>query len=573
MDRHNSGVYYFDIGDLLVFDITIEGLENGAVIEKVDVNDEYLPSTDYEISEDGQNVKGYTYITSSQYHYVLDFIDVEVTKNVNYTINEFALYKSKVTSADTIENSNHTLIAAWDTEAYSAEPIEPTEDLIWEIKSGDVTAESLPVEFWLDFAIPNKHLLNYEIKENSMCFYSLENKLLFSINTDTWVVTIADGVSASDNVVYNITDEDRTAIPTLASYKTAQLIFDVEEETEPVITKYKVTFNTDGGSSISVQEVTSGDTVTKPKNPTKSGYTFKEWKKDGATFDFSTPITEDIELKAVWTKNETKPSSGGGGGSSSSSYKVTTKIENGTITPANTSVKKNADQEFTFKVNDGYEITDVLVDGKSVGVVDSYKLEKVTAKHTIEIKTAKVSALSSVDDWAKEEMIKAEEKGLIPETFNGKDATKAITRLDFAAVAVKLYEAISGKKAEPVAVNPFTDTNDEYVLKAYALGITFGTSKTTFTPNAEITREQMATMLTRALNKAGINTEYDITNATRFADDSKLNDWGRSSVYFMAKNEIIKGIGDNRFNGLGNAKVEEAIAIALRSVDKFSRAN
>ena len=79
-------------------------------------------------------------------------------------------------------------------------------------------------------------------------------------------------------------------------------------------------------------------------------------------------------------------------------------------------------------------------------------------------------------------------------------------------------------------------------------------------------------MLTRAISKAGINTEYDITNTTRFADDSELSDWGRPSVYFMAKEEIIKGIGDNRSNGLGNAKVEEAIAIALRSVDKFSRA-
>ena len=180
--------------------------------------------------------------------------------------------------------------------------------------------------------------------------------------------------------------------------------------------------------------------------------------------------------------------------------------------------------------------------------------------------------LLKVDDWAKEEMSKAEEKGLIPETFVKKDASKAITRTELAAVAVKLYETISGKKAEKAINNPFTDTNDEYVLKAYELGITKGTSETTFTPDAEITREQMATMLTRALTKAGINTTMDITNITTFADDSDLSDWGRPSVYFMAKEEIIKGIGDNRFQAKGNAKVEEAIAITLRCVDKFSRA-
>jgi hypothetical protein len=36
----------------------------------------------------------------------------------------------------------------------------------------------------------------------------------------------------------------------------------------------------------------------------------------------------------------------------------------------------------------------------------------------------------------------------------------------------------------------------------------------------------------------------------------------------MAKVGIIKGIGNNKFNGLGNAKIEEAIIIALRSINK-----
>ena len=167
-------------------------------------------------------------------------------------------------------------------------------------------------------------------------------------------------------------------------------------------------------------------------------------------------------------------------------------------------------------------------------------------------------------------MREADEKGLIPETFMKKDATKPITRLDFAAITVKLYEAISGKKAEPVAVNPFTDTNDEYVLKAYNLGITNGVSKTEF-GNGQITREQMATMIARALRKVGIDVTIDLNAVTKFADDDLMSDWGRPSVYFMASKEIIKGVGENRFNPLGNAKVEEAIAVALRSVEIFGK--
>ena len=35
------------------------------------------------------------------------------------------------------------------------------------------------------------------------------------------------------------------------------------------------------------------------------------------------------------------------------------------------------------------------------------------------------------------------------------------------------------------------------------------------------------------------------------------------------KQEMIKGIGNNQFNALGNAKVEEAIAIAYRCVNCY----
>ncbi|MBQ9314669.1 MAG: S-layer homology domain-containing protein [Clostridia bacterium] len=352
---------------------------------------------------------------------------------------------------------------------------------------------------------------------------------------------------------------------------TIELTEDVEYLANFELIEYNVTYDANGGTGTMSGETSKYYIFPDCTYTAPTGKTFDKWEVNGKTYKVgdTLTLTEDILVKATWKNKST--SSGAGGSSSSSNYKITTKIENGTITPANASVKKNANKEFTFKANDGYEITDVLVDGKSVGVVNSYKLEKVTAKHTIEVKTAKVSAIQNVSDWAKEEMIKAGEKGLIPEIFAKKDASKAITRLEFATVAVRLYEAISGKKAEKATSNPFTDTSDEYVLKAYALGITKGTSEITFTPNAEITREQMATMVARALTKVGIDTTMDITNIKRFTDDNDLSDWGRPSVYFMAKEEIIKGIGNNRFNGLGNAKVEEAIAIALRSVEIFGK--
>lgn len=334
---------------------------------------------------------------------------------------------------------------------------------------------------------------------------------------------------------------------------------------------YTVTYDANGGTETMDPETTKYFIFPDCGFTAPDGKKFDKWEVNGRKYKVgdTLTLTEDITVKATW---KTPSTSGGGGGSSVTTYKITTKVENGKITPSNPSVAKNKNQEFTFKAKDGYEIADVLVDGKSIGAVETYKLEKVTAKHTIELKVKeaeKEKTWNNASEWAIEELTKAIDAGVIPETFAGKDFTTAITRKDFAAVAVKLYEALTNEKAEKVAINPFTDTDDEYVLKAYALGITNGTSQNTFTPDMLITREQMATMLTRALNKAGINLTVDLDSVSRFADDSEMHDWGREAVYFMANNGIIKGVGDNRFDTLGNATIEQSLIIALRSVDVF----
>lgn len=79
--------------------------------------------------------------------------------------------------------------------------------------------------------------------------------------------------------------------------------WEIESETT---TKYKITFDTDGGSAISSLMVKSGDKLNKPTNPAKSGYSFKEWQLDGKAYDFSKTVTSNITLKAIYTKTNTK---------------------------------------------------------------------------------------------------------------------------------------------------------------------------------------------------------------------------------------------------------------------------
>ncbi len=168
-------------------------------------------------------------------------------------------------------------------------------------------------------------------------------------------------------------------------------------------------------------------------------------------------------------------------------------------------------------------------------------------------------AWSNASDWAKPWLEKAEDYNLIPDCLKGTDMTQLITRAEFAALSVKLYESLSGKTATPALSNPFTDTADPEVLKAFNIGITAGTSPTEFSPNGPIPREQAATMLTRAYKAvfwegwtlAG-DLSYtahtlDYSGVATFADDAKIAAYAKPSVYFMAKNGIIAGVGDNMF--------------------------
>ena len=67
----------------------------------------------------------------------------------------------------------------------------------------------------------------------------------------------------------------------------------------------KVTFNADGGTLSNGQEkmdvpVAEGTNVDEPSYPERPGFTLVEWQLDGAKYDFSEPVNDNITLKAKW---------------------------------------------------------------------------------------------------------------------------------------------------------------------------------------------------------------------------------------------------------------------------------
>ena len=66
------------------------------------------------------------------------------------------------------------------------------------------------------------------------------------------------------------------------------------------IVYHTVTFDTNGVTEIEPVTVADGETVERPDDPVREGYTFITWLLDGEEFDFETAITEDIILVADW---------------------------------------------------------------------------------------------------------------------------------------------------------------------------------------------------------------------------------------------------------------------------------
>jgi len=187
---------------------------------------------------------------------------------------------------------------------------------------------------------------------------------------------------------------------------------------------------------------------------------------------------------------------------------------------------------------------------------------------------------TSASNWAQPEIKKAFDNGLLPPgLLNGK-ATGPATREELCELAVLVYEKTSGKTAKPISPNPFYDTKNPFILKAYALGITNGTSSTTFSPGDITNREQVASMFSRAIRVMFPNADYSTGNAAHFSDEQSISAWALDHVLYMSKMGIIKGSNgkfmpkavteEQKKTGYGTTTREQAIAISVRIFEAYA---
>ena len=197
--------------------------------------------------------------------------------------------------------------------------------------------------------------------------------------------------------------------------------------------------------------------------------------------------------------------------------------------------------------------------------------ETLTGKNNAKMFRIADTVSAKTSGWAQSEVNDAFFEGLVDEALLGSDYTKACTRLQFCSVAVKLAEKMTGKTIAPAPASTFTDTQNEYVLKAYAAGITAGTSATTFSPDDTLNRQQMATFIFRALQYVKANSDLLYTPYTSklasYDDRGQISDWAEESMTFMNALGLIAGTSDTALSPLDNCTVEQALIVAERSLN------
>lgn len=170
--------------------------------------------------------------------------------------------------------------------------------------------------------------------------------------------------------------------------------------------------------------------------------------------------------------------------------------------------------------------------------------------------------------WAKREIEVMASKGVIAGTSSTTFTPNAnITRGDFIKLLVKTLGLNVKADNSFNDVKP-TDYYSREIAIAKQLGITTGAGNGMFKPKSEITRQEMMTMTARALVIAKKIKLDSNQNLAAFEDGGEVEAYAKQSVATMVKEQIITGSG-NLINPKKNATRAEVAAIMYRVYKKY----
>ncbi len=294
--------------------------------------------------------------------------------------------------------------------------------------------------------------------------------------------------------------------------------------------KYKLTFETNGGTSIAPAEKWSdGDTTIdlSQYKPTKAGATFAGWYKDAGLTQKITSIklTADTTVYAKWTSNGGGTTPPGGGGTAP----ITPPADDEQDAPTNYKPDIMTDEHYAYVMGreDGKIYPQANLTRAEAATI-FFRLLKEDVRAQYMTKENKFTDVES-GAWYNTAVSTLANLGLIngrTETTYAPNAT--ITRAELTTIVARL------SKAQYSGANLFTDISGhwakDYINIAASIKWVNGENGK-FRPDDNITRAEVMTLINRVLNRQP-ETKADLLDGMKVWIDNNPNSW-----YYIAVQE------------------------------------
>ena len=375
-----------------------------------------------------------------------------------------------------------------------------------------------------------------------------------------------------------VTTSNRVATWKQSSFSEVELVKDDRSAT------VNFTFADDHAQTITYGPADIGKTF---PTDSKDGYTFNGWTIGDKTY---TTLTEEALTRLNGTTAQNAQASftqksnnggnhGGSGGSGVSTYPVSvTTPKNGKVTVSPSNAAKGAAVTVTVTPDSGYEMDKLTVtdaSGKTISTTDkgngkftftmpngkvsvsaTFKQTTVTPPSTGFVDVPASAYYADAVKWAVEKGITT---GTSATTFSPEASCTRAQMVTF------LWRA-AGSPAPKATTTAFTDLDKsayyyDAVLWAVEQGITTGTSATTFSPNATVTRGQTVTFLYRFAGQPAVSGSSSFT-------DVNSSDYYAAAVQWAKEQGITSGTSDTTFSPTSDCTRGQIVTFLYRQLAK-----
>ena len=170
--------------------------------------------------------------------------------------------------------------------------------------------------------------------------------------------------------------------------------------------------------------------------------------------------------------------------------------------------------------------------------------------------------------WAADNILFAASRGLLSGTSDTTfSPDTGMTRGMFMTALGRL----AGINPDSYQTGKFTDVKADayyapYVNWAAQTGIVEGVTATTFAPDTNINREQMAVIMKNYAAKLGYDLPQTL-KAVTFADNTQISSWAKDAVKSMQQAGSLAGKNENKFDPKGTATRAEVATVLRRFVE------